>query len=93
MRKTYATTTVLCALLELPKKKRYGYNISEVTGLAPGTVLPILYRLVHDGYAHADAEVGDPRKLRRPLRTYYTLTKTGKTAAQEAAALRAIRYR
>jgi hypothetical protein len=69
---------VLHALCEVPGHRLYGLQIIAVSGLASGTVHPILARLERDGLAKSKWE--DSRtafRQRRPQRRFYTLTPDG----------------
>jgi len=52
----------------------YGLELSEETGLQPGTAYPILLRLEHEGWVTSRWEDVDPRAEKRPARRYYRLT-------------------
>ena len=62
---------------EAKKKSRCGSDIVRSTGEASGTVYPILHRLTAHKLLTAKRERGDPAKLGRPLRTYYSITAAG----------------
>ena len=49
LRLTVQVQLVLQALLRDPAKEMYGLELSEETGLQPGTAYPILLRLEHEG--------------------------------------------
>jgi PadR family transcriptional regulator PadR len=85
------TTTVqlvLKALLQVwdddPSAALYGLEITERTGLLPGTTYPILQRLLGHGWLTDEWENLDPRKAARPRRRYYRLTEEGASAARKA---------
>jgi DNA-binding PadR family transcriptional regulator len=79
-----ATALVLDALA---RGCRHGFDILDATGLASGTVYPILRRLEQDGLATSRWE---PAKVaqqeQRPPRRYYVLTRDGQTMVEEARA-------
>jgi DNA-binding PadR family transcriptional regulator len=75
----------LKALLRDPAAEMYGLELSEETGLQPGTAYPILLRLEHEGWVASRWEDIDPRAEKRPARRYYRLTAGG--AVQSSAAL------
>ena len=75
----------LQALLRDPAREMYGLELSEETGLQPGTAYPILLRLEHEGWVTSRWEDIDPRAQKRPARRYYRLTAGG--AVQASAAL------
>lgn len=85
------TTTVrmvLEALLRVwddnPKAALYGLEITELTGLLPGTTYPILQRFLEHGWLVDEWEDLDPRAAARPRRRYYRLTEEGASAARKA---------
>jgi PadR family transcriptional regulator, regulatory protein PadR len=84
---TPATTLVLHALAN---GFGHGFDIVDVTGLASGTVYPILRRLEREALASAyweDAAIAHEEQ--RPPRRYYKLTAAGKVFLETAVA----RYR
>lgn len=75
MRFSSATALVLQALLD---GRRHGFDIMDATGLASGTVYPILRRLHAEGLVRAKWETADlARREQRPPRRYYELTAGG----------------
>ena len=86
---TLQTQLVLQALLRDPAREFYGRELSELTGLMPGTTHPILLRLEAEGWITSRKEDIDPHAEKRPARRYYQFTGTG--AAQASAALAAAR--
>jgi DNA-binding PadR family transcriptional regulator len=75
---------VLQALLD---GRHHGFDIMEATGLASGTVYPILRRLDAEGLVRSrweDAALAH-REL-RPPRRYYELTSGGRSSVREALA-------
>jgi PadR family transcriptional regulator PadR len=85
LRLTVQVQLVLQALLRDPAREMYGLELSEETGLQPGTAYPILLRLEHEGWVTSRWEDVDPRAEKRPARRYYRLTAGG--AVQASAAL------
>jgi PadR family transcriptional regulator, regulatory protein PadR len=85
LRLTVQVQLVLQALLQNPAGEMYGLELSEETGLQPGTAYPILLRLEHEGWVTSRWEDIDPRTEKRPARRYYRLTASG--AVQASAAL------
>ena len=84
---TYPTTLVLHALAN---GLRHGFDVIDATGLASGTVYPILRRLEREGLVLArweDAAIAHDEQ--RPPRRYYELTAAGKALLETAVA----RYR
>lgn len=75
------TVDVLAELLRTPGKWRYGYDLMKVTGVAAGTLYPILARLADAGWLASEwdraAEDG------RPPRQNYRLTPSGRAGARE----------
>jgi DNA-binding PadR family transcriptional regulator len=74
------TAAVLRELLD-ERDGRYGYDLAKATGLASGTLYPILMRLEARGLLEARWELGE----RRP-RHVYRLTAAGVEAARTATA-------
>jgi DNA-binding PadR family transcriptional regulator len=70
---TLPTQLVLLALLDEPDRERYGLELSELAGLATGTIHPILARLEQAGWLRSRWEQIDPAKRGRPRRRYYRL--------------------
>ncbi|MGH3718454.1 MAG: helix-turn-helix transcriptional regulator [Pseudonocardiaceae bacterium] len=85
------TTTVrlvLEALLHVwdddPAAALYGLQITDRTGLLPGTTYPILQRLLDHGWLTDQWEDLDPHQAARPRRRYYRLTGEGAAEARKA---------
>ena len=72
------TGVVLAELLRDPAVGRYGYEVAKATGLASGTLYPILMRLEERGLLTARWELGPGRP-----RHLYRLTAEGVAVAQE----------
>jgi PadR family transcriptional regulator PadR len=89
LRMTVQTQLVLQALLRHPAREQYGLELSEETGLLPGTAYPILLRLEHEGWVTSRWEDIDPHAEKRPARRYYRLTAPG--AVQASATLASAR--
>src|SRR5580658_1790790 len=85
LRLTLQVQLVLQAMLRDPGKEMYGLELSEETGLQPGTAYPILLRLEDEGWVASRWESIDPRAEKRPARRYYRFTANG--AVQASAAL------
>jgi DNA-binding PadR family transcriptional regulator len=64
----------------------YGLELSEETGLQPGTAYPILLRLEDEGWVTSRWEDIDPRVEKRPARRYYRVTAGGAVEARAALA-------
>src|ERR1700761_6548663 len=86
LRMTVQTQLILRALLRDPSRELYGLELSEETGLLPGTAYPILLRLENEGWVTSRWEDIDPHAEKRPARRYYRLTATGATQASAALA-------
>ncbi len=85
-RLTVQVLLVLQALLREPGREMYGLELSEETGLLPGTAYPILLRLEDAGWVTSWWEDVDPRSAKRPPRRYYRLTPSGAVQASGAVA-------
>ncbi|MFE0735502.1 PadR family transcriptional regulator [Streptomyces sp. NPDC058855] len=88
-RMTLQTQLVLRTLLETPTKARYGLELSDAAGLAPGTIHPILARLENAGWLESYWE--DPSEIEktdppRPRRRYYRFARSGAESARLALA-------
>ena len=81
---TFPTAVVLAAL---SSGCRYGFEIMDATGLASGTVYPILRRLEEAGMLSARWErTVDAHDEQRPPRRYYQITGSGRQAVRDAVA-------
>ena len=78
------TLSVLAALEADPTAWLHGYMVAKQTGLASGTLYPILVRLADRGLVEAAWE--DEHAPGRPRRHLYRLTADGLAAATTAAA-------
>jgi PadR family transcriptional regulator len=66
---------------------RHGFDILDATGLASGTVYPILRRLEQDGLTTSRWESARvAQQEQRPPRRYYALTRDGQALVDEARA-------
>jgi DNA-binding PadR family transcriptional regulator len=74
---TLPTQLVLRAMLADPTQEMYGLQISQAAELASGTIHPILARLETCGWLESRWEDADPKKMQRPRRRYYRLTRDG----------------
>ena len=82
LRLTYTTALVLQALAA---GHRYGFQVMDATGLASGTVYPVLRRLHRSSWVRARWEdVHEADAEGRPRRRYYQLAAPGRAALQEA---------
>lgn len=83
---TLPTQLVLRALLKEPDRERYGLELSELAGLATGTIHPILARLEQAGWVSSRWEQVDPRREGRPRRRYYRVNPNSVAAIRSALA-------
>lgn len=90
-RMTLTVQLVLRALLAEPGRKLYGYEVILGTGLASGTVYPILSRLEKAGWLKGERETISPQAEGRPPRKYYQLTAEGTRLARKAVAHGSVR--
>lgn len=74
------TLLVLATLLAEPTRWRHGYDLARETGLASGSLYPILMRLTEQGML--DAEWQPPSAPGRPARHAYRLTADGVALAR-----------
>lgn len=77
VRLTPQTVKVLSAILERPRDGMSGTEVSRETGLASGTLYPILIRLEKAGWLDSEWESGDPAELGRPRKRFYKITAPG----------------
>ncbi len=85
------TLSVLAALEADPTAWLHGYVLAKQTGLASGTLYPILIRLAERGLIEAQWE--DEQPAGRPRRHRYRLTAGGLVAARPALARAAPKLR
>ena len=77
--------TAFSVLYAMANGHSYGFDIMDTTGLASGTVYPVLSRLQRDGLVESSWE--DEARATdqgRPTRRYYELTPEGARALTEA---------
>lgn len=84
---TASVLKVLAALLAAPSDERYGLQLMQDTGLASGTLYPILVRLERAGWVQSQWEEIDPAAEGRPSRRYYRLTTDGAVHARREVTL------
>lgn len=77
------TRTVLELLSTDPDRWFYGYELSKRTGVASGTLYPLMIRLTDRGYLESRWEQASVAG--RPPRHLYRLTATGHQYAAQAA--------
>lgn len=75
------TRAVLDALIGEHDRWRHGYDLSKETGLASGTLYPLLMRLADRGYLESRWEENEAPG--RPPRHLYRLTAAGRQYAAE----------
>ena len=85
--------SVLEVFLEDPQAVRYGLELGASTGLASGTIHPVLARLEGAGWVDSEWEEIDPSTVGRPRRRFYRLTAAGVEQASAALAVVAARRR
>lgn len=78
------TQQVFAEMMDSPSEETYGFALVKATGLASGSVYPILRRLEDHGWITAREEVIDPTARRPRHRVYYRLTADGRRVAREA---------
>jgi len=79
------TLPTAMVLMAVSRNYRYGFDISDATGLPSGTVYPVLRRLEDAGLLRSRWEsVQSARAEQRPPRRYYTVTGAGAQAVREA---------
>jgi PadR family transcriptional regulator PadR len=84
---TTSVLKVVSAMLADPAVERYGLDLMQDTGLASGTLYPIMIRLQEAGWVESYWEDIDPVAEGRPSRRYYRLTPTGVAEARREVAL------
>jgi len=84
---------VLKVFLEDPAEPRYGFEIMRITGLASGSLYPMLARLERAGWLTKGKENIDPHAEGRPPRLHYTITGAAATAARLQLAALSDQYR
>lgn len=72
---------VLDELLVTPRRRRYGYDLMQATGIPAGTLYPLLVRLSDAGWLDASWETA--AEGGRPPRHMYVLTAEGRRGARE----------
>ena len=81
LRSSPQTRAILDELLREPAEWRYGYDLMQATGLAAGTLYPILMRMTDRGWLETTWEERTERG--RPPRHLYRFTSAGARAARE----------
>ena len=83
-RMTTQTLAVLSTMLADEDADWYGLDLSKRSGLKPGTIYPILDRLLKSGWLDRRWEDIDPATEGRPRRRLYRLTAIGAPSARRA---------
>lgn len=78
------TRRILAILLAEPTRWRYGYDLAQETGLASGTLYPLLMRLADRDYL--DTEWEEDPVQGRPRRRLSRLSASGRNYARVAIA-------
>jgi PadR family transcriptional regulator PadR len=84
---------VLKVFLEDPDQERYGFELMKLTGMASGSLYPMLARLEEAGWLTRGKEIIDPRAAGRPPRMNYTITGAAVVAARLQLAALSDQYR
>jgi PadR family transcriptional regulator, regulatory protein PadR len=69
-------------MLSHPTDGLSGADLAKVTGLASGTIYPILFRLEKSGWLQSEWEDVVPTEVKRPRRRLYRMTAVGSTSAR-----------
>ena len=83
VRMSLQTMRVLEAFLENPTDELAGADVQKRSGLASGTLYPILLRLESAGWFVSRWEKVDPSSAGRPRRRFYRLTPNGLARASQ----------
>lgn len=81
---TVPTLAVLSAMLSAEDADWYGLELSARAGFKPGTIYPILDRLLRAGWLERRWEAVDPSLEGRPRRRLYRLSGVGAPGARAA---------
>jgi PadR family transcriptional regulator len=84
---------VLKIFLEDPGQPRYGFEIMRLTGIASGSLYPMLARFEEAGWLTRGKEDIDPHVVGRPPRLHYTITGAAIAAAHLQLAALSDQYR
>jgi PadR family transcriptional regulator PadR len=84
---------VLKIFLQDPAEPRYGFELMKHTGMASGSLYPMLARLEEAGWLSKGREDIDPHVEGRPPRLHYTITPAAATAARLQLAQLSEQYR
>ncbi len=81
------SASALDVLAAVGSGSRYGFDVSDATGLPSGTVYPALSRLERDGYLRSRWEdETSAHRQGRPARRYYRISAGGERALAAAEA-------
>jgi PadR family transcriptional regulator, regulatory protein PadR len=83
-RMTGPTLKVLGQVIEAPLEGLSGAEISKATGIASGTLYPILFRLEKAGWLESAWENVDASEIGRPRKRLYRMTSVGAREARAA---------
>src|ERR1700749_2512499 len=83
VRMSLQTLRALESFLENPADELSGADVQKRSGLASGTLYPILLRLESAGWFVSRWEAVDPASVGRPRRRLYRLTPSGLARASE----------
>lgn len=82
---TLPVQAVLQAMLKRPGEELYGFELARASGLASGTIYPIVTRLIDAGWLTACWEAPEAGQQEgRPPRRYFRLTAQGQARAVHA---------
>jgi len=84
---------VIKVFLQDPGQPRYGFELMKLTGMASGSLYPMLAKLERAGWLTRGKEDVDPRAVGRPARTHYTITGAAASAARVQLAALSEQYR
>lgn len=84
MRVTFQARLVLQALLDRAGAETYGFELAQITGLKPGSLYPLLRRLLAEHWVSERWEEIDESAAGRRRRRYYSLTALGERHARQA---------
>jgi PadR family transcriptional regulator, regulatory protein PadR len=83
MRVSHAGLMVLRVFIDNPRRRLYGFDLMQSTGVASGTLYPLLMRFEQQGWLTSSWEGVDPVQAGRPRRRLYRITGAGQRAAGE----------
>ncbi|WP_148310140.1 PadR family transcriptional regulator [Nocardia otitidiscaviarum] len=75
-RRVRAERRVCAVLLALSADRHYGWPLARQAGVSSGTVYPVLWRMLRDGWLTDGWETPEPED--RPPRRWYKLTELGR---------------